>query len=168
MSLTKMIVVTAVIAVMIFGAEAFAYRGAANCPFNAAANTQGYTAGGSGCPMTASLSDEQVKKADEARKAFFAETEELRQNIYQKGLELETAIAKKEPDVENIKKLQKDLSDLESQFDAKRIEHILLMKKISPSLGAGCRNGGGCADCPMANNSAGCGRGRMQGGCSRY
>ncbi|OQX21946.1 MAG: hypothetical protein BWK80_31735 [Desulfobacteraceae bacterium IS3] len=162
-----MIAATAVIAMMIFGAEAFAYRGAANCPFNAAADTPGTVAGGSGCPMAANLSDEQIQKADQARKAFFAETQELRQNIYQKGLELETAIAKKEPDVENIKKLQKDLSDLESQFDEKRIEHILLMKKISPSLGAGCGSRGGCGNCPMANSSAGCGRGRMHGGCSR-
>ena len=80
------------------------------------------------------LSDEEIKKLDEEKNAFFEATDDLKRNIYQKRLELRSELAKKEPDEKNAFNIQKDLSSLEAQMDQKRIEHLVKMKKINPDL----------------------------------
>jgi hypothetical protein len=83
------------------------------------------------------LSDEEVKKLDEERKAFFEATDDLKRKIYQKRLELRSELANKEPDEKNALNIQKDLSSLEAQLGQKRIEHLVKMKKINPDLARG-------------------------------
>ena len=68
---------------------------------------------------------------------FFKSTQDLRQNIYQKQLALESEFAKKKPDAKIAKNLQKEISDLRAQIDQKRIEHMIEMKKINPAIGSG-------------------------------
>jgi hypothetical protein len=77
------------------------------------------------------------QKLDEQREAFFKSTQDLRQNIYQKQLALESEFAKKNPDVKIAKNLQKEISDLRAQIDQKQIEHMIEMKKINPAIGSG-------------------------------
>ena len=99
----------------------------------------GWHHGGYGCPgygnMMGDLSDEEIQKMDEQREAFLKSTENLRQEIYQKRLALESEFAKKSPDAKNAANLQKEISDLRSQIDQKRIEYMIEMKKINPGLG---------------------------------
>jgi hypothetical protein len=80
------------------------------------------------------LSDEEIKKLDEERSAFFEATDDLKRKIYQKRLELRSELANKEPDEKNALTIQKDLSSLEAQLDQKRIGHLIKIKKINPDL----------------------------------
>ena len=101
----------------------------------------GWNQGGYGCPgygsMMGDMSEEEIQKMDEQRKAFFNSTEDLRRNIYQKRLALESEFAKKNIDAQIAANLQKEISDLKAQMDQKRIAHMIEMKKINPGLGAG-------------------------------
>jgi len=62
-------------------------------------------------------------------------TQDLRQNIYQKRLELNSELAKKNPDPKKAGVLQKELSGLQGQLDQKRIENRIKMNKINPGFG---------------------------------
>ena len=91
----------------------------------------------------ADLSEEDLQKVDEARKAFFEETEGLRQNIYQKELELRSEFAKEKPAADKLSGLQKEISELQGQLDQKRVNHMLEMKKINPNAGTRGRGAAG-------------------------
>jgi len=77
------------------------------------------------------------KKMEEQREAFFKSTQDLRQNIYQKQLSLESEFAKKNPDAKVAANIQKEISDLRAQLDQKQIKYMIEMKKINPDLGTG-------------------------------
>jgi len=83
------------------------------------------------------LSDDDIEMLKKERESFFKTTEDLRQDIYTKELELKSELSKKSPDAEKAVKLQKDLSDLEAKIDQKRIGHMIKMKKINPNAGRG-------------------------------
>ena len=89
------------------------------------------------------LSDEQIQKLEDQRKAFFEATKDLRQDLFAKQLELKSEFAKKSPNADKAAELQKDISQLRSQLDQKRIEHRLEMQKINPDLGRGPGRGFG-------------------------
>ncbi len=103
------------------------------------------------------LSEDEVKKIDERRRTFFEETKDLRQGMYQKGLELRSELAKKEPDTKKAYDLQKEISDLRAQLGQKRIDQHIKMRKLNPdgfggrgfgrgpmASGFGSRGGGNC------------------------
>lgn len=46
-------------------------------------------------------------------------------------------MAKPEPDAGKASQLQKEISGLQSQFDQKRIEHTVEMRKLNPNAGRG-------------------------------
>ncbi len=81
------------------------------------------------------LSDEDQNDLAKERQAFFSETQDLRQDIYKKRLELQSELAKKNPDVQKAAALHKDISKLAEEFDQKRLAFILKMKKINPNFG---------------------------------
>ena len=83
------------------------------------------------------LSDGDIKKLEQERNAFFTSTKELRRELYRKDLALKMELAKKVPDPKAARKLQKEISEMETIFDQKRIDHILKMKAINPD----CRSG---------------------------
>ena len=89
------------------------------------------------------LSEEEWKKLDEQRNTFFEATDDLRQKSYSKGLELQSELAKKNPDTGKAAGLQKELSNLRSQIDQKRIGHLIEMRKINPNAGSGFAGRGG-------------------------
>ena len=109
--------------------------------------------------MAAALSEEDQQKLNVERKAFFEATRDLRQEIYSKGLELRSELAKKDVDMNRAKAIQKDLSSLEASFDLKQLEHRVAMQKLFPELGMG-----------MGKGMGGHGRGMMrgQGNCPRF
>ncbi|MDH4205800.1 MAG: periplasmic heavy metal sensor [Desulfobacteraceae bacterium] len=154
---SKILVVLTVFTVMGFGVYALAdgEMGYGKHHGERGHHGPGWNQSGYGCPgylnMMGDLSDEEIQKMDEQREAFFKSTEDLRQNIYQKRLALESEFAKKNPDAQIAANLQKEISDLRAQMDQKRVAHMIEMKKINPGLGAGFMGPG------MMGN--GCGRG---------
>ena len=80
------------------------------------------------------LSDDQIHKLGKEQELFFKATEDLRQDIYAKELELRSEFDKKNPDTMKATKLQKEISDLEAKIDQERINHIIRMRKINPNV----------------------------------
>lgn len=87
------------------------------------------------------LTLEDTARLKEIRKDFFEKTRELRDKIEQKQLALSQELRKTEPDPGTAFDLQKELSELKSDFDQKALEHRLFLKKTFPdtelSLGYG-------------------------------
>ena len=89
--------------------------------------------GGSG--YQSDLSDEDIAKLDKERQAFFEATSDLREKLYQKELELRSELAKAEPDAKKTAGLQKEISNLESGLDQKRLDQQIKMRKDFPRFG---------------------------------
>ena len=86
---------------------------------------------------TGRMSQEEYEKIEQKREAFFRETQDIRNDLYDKSRELENELAKAEPNVTEASRLQKEISELQSQFDQKRIEHMVEMRKLNPNAGRG-------------------------------
>ena len=93
--------------------------------------------GGSGYGYTGDLSDEDFKALENERRAFYESTEDIRQEIYAKQLELQSEMAKENPDTNRASNLQDDISSLRSKLDQKRIDHMVRIRKINPDAGRG-------------------------------
>lgn len=142
-NLSKTLIVLTLVAIMGIGTTAFAGKSKGNARY--AQSGQGY--GQYGCDgsgygrgygnpgFMGNLSEEEITKLNEERNAFFKATQDLRQNIYQKRLELNSELAKKNPDSKKAGALQKELSGLKGQLDQKRTGHRIRMGKINPEFG---------------------------------
>jgi Spy/CpxP family protein refolding chaperone len=115
--------------------------------------------GGAGCGAFDNLSEDEIKKLDAERTAFFEATKDLRRKIYQKRLELASELAKENPDAAVAAAVQKEISDFKAQMAQKRLEHILRVQKINPDLGRGFWGGG-----PMGPGMMHCGMMGRRGG----
>ncbi|MBW2634845.1 MAG: periplasmic heavy metal sensor [Deltaproteobacteria bacterium] len=90
------------------------------------------------CPgNTGRMTQEEYEQFEQKREAFFRETQSIRNELYDKGHELENELGKAEPDAAKASRLQKEISELQSQFDQKRIEHMVEMRKLNPNAGRG-------------------------------
>jgi len=98
--------------------------------------------GGYGPGYNDQLTKEEYKQFDQKREAFFKETQELRSNLFEKERELQNELAKDEPDASKASRLQKEISELQAQFDQKRIDHMIEMRKLNPNTGRGYMRGG--------------------------
>ncbi|MCX5896139.1 MAG: periplasmic heavy metal sensor [Proteobacteria bacterium] len=131
------------------------------------------------------LTQDQKKSLDSLHQAFWKNTAPLSNKIEQKRLEMNSLLLEPKPDVQKVTRLQKELSDLESQFSEKRLSCQLEARKIltpeqiaqlppgctlgfgnmlsGPGYGCGMGPGYGCGKGP----GYGCGRGPGFGrGCS--
>jgi zinc resistance-associated protein len=108
-------------------------------------NANAYKGGaGGGCPMMSvqggryglQLDEATMAKLDKEQESFFKKTQDLKNEIYAKNLELEAEIAKKNPNMNTVKKVQRELSKLKADFDEKMIEHRINMNKIAPGYGS--------------------------------
>ncbi|UCD82254.1 MAG: periplasmic heavy metal sensor [Desulfobacterales bacterium] len=93
--------------------------------------------GGPGYGMFGDLTEDQIRKLDEERAAFWEATKDLRQQIYQKRLELASELAKQNPDAVAAATIQQQISDLMAQLAQKHLEHFLRVQKIDPDAGRG-------------------------------
>jgi hypothetical protein len=131
---------------------------------------QGY--GPRGYDSWGNLSADEIKQIEEERKAFFEATKEIRQQLYQKRLEIRSELAKKNPDAEMAAELQREISALKGQMGQKRLDHILKLKKINPDVGRGFmgrgrmgygmmgpKGYGGFSSCPHQGYESGYGMG---------
>ena len=87
------------------------------------------------------MSPEEYEKFEQKREAFFRETQGIRDELFEKNRELDNELAKAEPDAARASQLQKDISALQSQFDQKRIEFMVEMRKLNPNAGRGTMYG---------------------------
>ncbi len=133
--LNKIVIVLTVVTILGFGTNAFAQRGAGYCRNVCLNQSAGQNRFCRDNCCTNKLSEEQIKAMNEQRKAFFDATEDLRQGLYEKEAELMSVLAKKEPDADKARAVQKEISDLESQMHQKRLDQIIKMKKINPYYG---------------------------------
>ena len=90
-----------------------------------------------GYGYTGDLKDEDLKKLNEQRNAFFEGTKNLRNDLYEKNFELRSELVKQSPDSQKAGNLQKEISDLRTQLDQKRIDYMIELKKINPNVGRG-------------------------------
>jgi len=136
----KIMAVVAAFAIIGIGVNAFAGKGYGRMGWGGqgqgygACQGQGYGPN-QGRGFAANLSEEDVKKIEELRSAFFEATSDLRQEVRQRKLTLASELAKKNPDATAAKALQKEISELKSQLAEKRIDHMIEMKKINPNMG---------------------------------
>ena len=87
------------------------------------------------------MSPEAYKQFEQNKEAFFNETRDIRTSLFEKERDLQNELAKDEPDMAQASRIQKEISDLQSQFDQKRIEHMVEMRKLNPNAGRGYRSG---------------------------
>jgi len=121
---SRMLVVGAVVVLMGFGANVYAEtgKGPGNRGMGAA---------------SANLTADQIKQMETERNAFKTATQGIHQQLKEKKQALQTELTKQAPDAATCAALQKGISDLQSQFDQKRLTHILEMKKIDPNFTEG-------------------------------
>jgi zinc resistance-associated protein len=93
---------------------------------------RGYGNPGYGNRAYGNLTDEQEKQLDELNQKFFNETASLRNDIWKKTNELNVLMDSPNPDVEKVKALQKELSDLRANMAEKRLSYDLEARKIAP------------------------------------
>ncbi len=86
---------------------------------------------------------DEIRQLQEAREAFYKDSEKLRDNIYDKEVDLNRELAGKNPDKQQAAKLQKEISELRSKLDLKRLDHQIETRKIAPKAGRGWMRGYG-------------------------
>lgn len=99
--------------------------------------------------MMENLSAENQQKMLNQMNSFFASTKEIREQSYQKQLELNKEYVNPEKDQAKIDTLQKELFDLSTQFEKQRFDNMIAMQKLFPDNNTysftGARGGyGGC------------------------
>jgi hypothetical protein len=161
----KAVVVLAIIGVLGFAATSFAGwgRGGGGDCWGRGGGKDSRWSGFSGYP--GELSDNEIDTLKQERQAFFEDTRELRERLYQKRLELRSEMAKQDPDVEKAVAIQKDVSDLKGQLAQKRIVHRIKMQKEHPQLFAGRGYGPGRGYGKGFGNGRGRGFQGRGGGC---
>jgi hypothetical protein len=104
---------------------------------------------GAGCDYalsranTADMSEETLEALDKERTAFLEATESIRQDLYTKDLALRTELNKDAPDAGIATRLQSEISELQNQLDAKRLDYQLKVREIAPDYSRSGRGYGG-------------------------
>jgi Spy/CpxP family protein refolding chaperone len=169
--ITAILLVLAIVGIVGFSAPSFAgwgRGGGGNCPMAGG----GYGPGGGSGPWGggADLTDEEIAALQKERNAFFEQTRDLRDKLYQKGLELRAEMAKQSPDAKKAAELQKEVSGLEGELDQKRLDQRIKMQKENPKLygkGFGRGMGPGHGMGPGYGRGPGSGMGMGMGGGGR-
>lgn len=78
------------------------------------------------------LTTDQKKKLDTLNEKFYKETGELRNKIWTKFNELKGILNTTNPDIDKAKGLQKEISELRTKLDEKRLTYDLEARKILP------------------------------------
>ena len=153
----KALMVLTVLAVIGFGAYAFAHGEKGSGRNGWGHHGSGWHHGGWNGPgydnMMRDLSDDEIEKLEKERETFYRATEDLRQDVYTKELALKSELSKENPDSQKAGKLQKEISGLEAKIDQKRIDHLIKMKKINPDAGRMFMGRGGKGSGPSYGGS---------------
>jgi zinc resistance-associated protein len=101
------------------------------------------------------LSQDQRDNLDALDRKFFNETETLRNEIWNKNVELDKLLNAQNPDEGKIKSLQKEISTLRNQMAEKRLNYRLEARKVAPEG----YNGGNAGRYSERSSRGGRGRG---------
>jgi len=82
----------------------------------------------------ANLTEEQRGQLAELRQKFFDDTAQLRTQIVSKRAELKILLNTSNPDLEKVKAVQKEISELGATMAQKKIDFLFEARKISPDL----------------------------------
>jgi Spy/CpxP family protein refolding chaperone len=95
---------------------------------------------------TGNLSQQDAAKLEQSQEKFFNDTRDLRNTIQEKQFALNQELQQPNPNQDKVLNLQKELSQLESQFDQKALEHQIELRKAFPenALSMGYGRGGYC------------------------
>ena len=80
----------------------------------------------------ANLTGEQRSQLQQLDRKYYDETATIRDKIWAKSAEINTLLNGPNPDVEKVKALQKELSDLRAMMDEKQLSYELEIRKIIP------------------------------------
>ncbi len=104
----------------------------------------GYWGGGPGYAGSyENLTSEQRSQMDTLNHKFYDETADLRNRIWTKSLEVDSALNGSKPDLEKAKVLQKEISELRGKLDEKELSYELEARKIAPQDQSGAAYAGG-------------------------
>jgi zinc resistance-associated protein len=78
------------------------------------------------------LSSEQRGKLEELDRKFYEETNTLRNEIWAKSAELNSLLNSTDPDHEKLRAVQRELSELRTKMDDRRLSYELEARKILP------------------------------------
>ncbi len=109
-----------------FAGFSIAYQGG-GCPYKGKAH---------GNAANTEFDEAVMAKITEERERFLQETADLRQQRHDKARAVGEELAKDTPDRAVAEKLQTELSELDAEYDQKRLVHKINMKKIDPRLEA--------------------------------
>ncbi len=105
-----------------------------------------YIGGSFGGPCYSSriqdLTDEQKTGLEELELDFVESTAELRNQLKTKKREMNKALSETEPDLENLKSMQENISELKAEMAQKRLDYELGARKIVPGIGEKAGNFG--------------------------
>jgi Spy/CpxP family protein refolding chaperone len=111
----------------VLAAPVFAYRG----------GWGGWSPGPGACWQDngsyGNLTESQNAKLDRLEQKFSNDTAKLRDEIWAKSEELNTVLNAADPDVKEVKALQKEISGLRAEMDRQRIDFELKARKIVPN-----------------------------------
>lgn len=153
---SKALMVLIVITVVGFGTYAFAGRGMGYGHHGPGWHHRGGYGHGSDSDYSGNLSADEIAKLDQHRAEFLKATEDIRQKLYEKELELRSEQAEKNPDTGRASNLQSEISKLRIEIDQKRLDYEIRARKAAPNynrghrgygpmMGYGPRGGGYCS-----------------------
>jgi hypothetical protein len=122
------LVITVVMALALVGGFALAHD---------PGEKKGYGDPGAGRGWTSNLSPEQQERLRAQEQKFYEDTARLRTELYQRRLELQGLIVDPQADPETIKAKQRELFDLERQFQERALDHRLAVREVLPEGYAG-------------------------------
>lgn len=123
---------------------------------------------GMGGTYSSNLTDEQISQMAAEKITFMKSTQELRDQIREKTIFLKAEQSKKAPDTAQIASLQNELTNLRSQFNAARQQHMAAMKQIDPNFPEGRGGGRGHGGGMGMGYGNGMGEGHGKGYCMNY
>ncbi|UCF03690.1 MAG: Spy/CpxP family protein refolding chaperone [Deltaproteobacteria bacterium] len=104
------------------------------------------------------LTESQRTELEKLEESFFNDTVKLREEIWSKSAELNTALNAADPDVKKIRTLQGEISALKAKMSEQRVNFELEARKIAPNARYGRGYGRG-----YAGGGYGYGMGRHHG-----
>ena len=83
------------------------------------------------------LTDNQKAELDKLHQQFVDDTAKMREEIWNKSAELETALNAADPDAKKVRTLQREISALKAKMSEQRVNFELEARKIAPNARSG-------------------------------